>query len=191
MMRETPPAWLERALLRLLSPRDRETISGDLLEEYREARLPHSGPLRANLWYLRQVLSFASQQTVRGPFLKQALIAASFFVLAAGSWLLLMENILKHEGYESRSVIAVLIALQGLATSVFVLLKGSSVFRYLVMTGAVATVLLGGAAVFNILRAQHFEGFVLVIGVALLLQGILTLLTLSRSGYRHAASCSP
>ena len=187
-MREAPPAWLERALLLFLNPRDRQTIPGDLLEEYHEERLPNLGPLRANLWYLRQVLSFASQQTLRGPFLKQALTAASFFVVAAGSWLLVMENVLKHDGYRARSVVAACIAIQGLATLLFVLMKGSSVFRYLIMTGAVAIVLLGGAAVFNILRAQHFEGFVLIIGVALLLQGILTLLTLSPVGYRHIAS---
>jgi hypothetical protein len=45
-----------QALLRLLLPGDRrEKVSGDLLEEYREARMPALGQLRANLWYWRQV----------------------------------------------------------------------------------------------------------------------------------------
>ena len=54
----TPPQWLERLLLLLLKKRDRETISGDLLEEYREVILPERGPRRASLWYWKQVLGF-------------------------------------------------------------------------------------------------------------------------------------
>jgi hypothetical protein len=50
-----PPA-VPQALLHLLLPVDaRETVSGDLLEEYRGARIPALGRLRANLWYWRQV----------------------------------------------------------------------------------------------------------------------------------------
>jgi hypothetical protein len=50
-----PPA-LARLLLDLVLPVDaRETVSGDLLEEYRDARIPALGSLRANLWYWRQV----------------------------------------------------------------------------------------------------------------------------------------
>lgn len=50
-----PPA-IPRALLDLLLPLDaRESVSGDLLEEYREARLPAFGRVRADLWYWRQV----------------------------------------------------------------------------------------------------------------------------------------
>jgi hypothetical protein len=50
-----PPA-VAQALLRMLLPAEtRETVSGDLLEEYREARIAAVGPLRANLWYWRQV----------------------------------------------------------------------------------------------------------------------------------------
>ena len=36
---------------------DRESISGDLLEEYREVRRPALGALRANTWYVKHVLS--------------------------------------------------------------------------------------------------------------------------------------
>jgi hypothetical protein len=53
----TPPRWAD-ALLRSLSQRaDRESIPGDLLEEYRAVRLPSVGAARANWWYVRQVLS--------------------------------------------------------------------------------------------------------------------------------------
>ena len=52
--------WADLLLRFLLKPRDRETISGDLLEEYHEEVLPAKGPFFARLWYLRQVLSFVS-----------------------------------------------------------------------------------------------------------------------------------
>lgn len=57
---QTPPSWLERLLLWLLTSRDRETISGDLLEEYREEQLPRFGRARANYWYARQLISLPS-----------------------------------------------------------------------------------------------------------------------------------
>src|SRR6476619_197649 len=50
-----PPA-VAQALLDLLLPVDaRETVSGDLLEEYRDARTPALGRVRADFWYSRQV----------------------------------------------------------------------------------------------------------------------------------------
>jgi hypothetical protein len=55
--------WADLALRFLLNSRDRDAISGDLLEEYREQVLPSTGPLRARLWYVRQVLSFVKPST--------------------------------------------------------------------------------------------------------------------------------
>jgi hypothetical protein len=40
-----------------LRPRDRDSTAGDLLEEYRAAREPAVGRLRADLWYVEQVFS--------------------------------------------------------------------------------------------------------------------------------------
>jgi hypothetical protein len=46
-------------MLRLvLEPQHRESISGDLLEEYRETVRPARGRRGADLWYLRQVVGF-------------------------------------------------------------------------------------------------------------------------------------
>jgi hypothetical protein len=53
-----PPRWPEFLLRRLLRPTDRESTTGDLLEEYRVAREPALGRFRADLWYSRQVLGF-------------------------------------------------------------------------------------------------------------------------------------
>jgi hypothetical protein len=52
-----PPRWAEAMLRSLLRPGDRESISGDLLEEYREVRRPALGALRADAWYIKHVLS--------------------------------------------------------------------------------------------------------------------------------------
>ena len=53
----SPPLWAEAILRSLLRPADRESISGDLLEEYRAARRPALGAFRANAWYIKHVLS--------------------------------------------------------------------------------------------------------------------------------------
>jgi len=52
-----PPRWAEAILRLLLNPKDRESVSGDLLEEYRETIVPALGSA-ADRWYVRQVASF-------------------------------------------------------------------------------------------------------------------------------------
>ncbi|HEX7794485.1 MAG TPA: hypothetical protein VF456_09055 [Vicinamibacterales bacterium] len=52
--------WGDFILRLMVRRRDRETISGDLLEEYREHVLPTRGSWSARLWYIRQILSFVS-----------------------------------------------------------------------------------------------------------------------------------
>jgi hypothetical protein len=59
-----PPRWAERLLRIFLASRDRDTIPGDLLEEYREVVLPARGKLRAQIWYVKQVLSFVDAITL-------------------------------------------------------------------------------------------------------------------------------
>ena len=53
-----PPRLSEMLLRRLLVDRDRDTISGDLLEEFREVAVPAMGDRRARWWYRRQVAGF-------------------------------------------------------------------------------------------------------------------------------------
>ena len=52
-----PPQWAETILRLLLKPEDRESVSGDLLEQYRDTIHPLLGP-DADRWYMRQVGSF-------------------------------------------------------------------------------------------------------------------------------------
>ncbi len=175
MISDTPPRWLERMLLWCLPARDRETISGDLLEEYREEQLPRLGSMRANFWYFRQSISFVSVRNVGGPAMKTALTCMSFFTAVAGLWLAVMENILKHAGYAGRSAIAACIVIQGLATVLWLARDGRTSFRIVILAGSVGVALLGASAIKRILDAPHFEGFVFLIGSALIVQGILAL----------------
>lgn len=175
MSRKSPPWWLERALVLLLNPRDRETISGDLLEEYREGKLPHLGSTRANWWYARQLLSFASVRMFGGSLVKQLLTLSCLFTIAAAVWLIVMEHVLKHPGYAGRSVIDACIIVQSVCALGAIVLTGASVLRKPVIVGAAAMILFGGSAIVRNLRADHFEGFVLIIGLALIVQGGLTI----------------
>ena len=176
-----PPLFIERILLLVLSARDRESISGDLLEEYREEKLPALGSVRANYWYLRQIIGFATIQIGEGGRLKQLLTLTCFFTIAASTWLAVMENILRHHGYQGRTAIAVLIGVQSLGTLLAMLVNARFAVRLVVMLGAVAVASLGIAAFVRTSQATHFEGFVLIIGSALLLQGALTVGALSKT----------
>jgi hypothetical protein len=54
-----PPRWAEAILRLLLKSSDRESVSGDVLEQYRDSVLPERGRWRADAWYVMQVAGFA------------------------------------------------------------------------------------------------------------------------------------
>ncbi len=59
----TPPAWAE-GLLQFVVRRDhRDSVSGDLLEEYRERMLPSRGAAAADRWYVRQMFGYLWRAT--------------------------------------------------------------------------------------------------------------------------------
>jgi hypothetical protein len=179
---QDPPRLMERLLLRLLPVRDRETISGDLLEEYREERLPQLGRLRAGFWYLRQVVSFFPKSIQGGVVMKQVLMTTCWFGVVAGAWLGVMENVLKHQGYETRTLVAACIVAQGLATLACLALRGGVVFRSTLVLGAAGMMWLGASAIWKMLSSPHFEGFVVVIGTALILQAFATFILFLTTG---------
>jgi hypothetical protein len=78
-----PPRWAEAFLRATLKPRDRETVSGDLFEEFREWAVPTLGPARARIWYVRQVASLTdlpSLGRISSPFDWVAVMIAVQFV---------------------------------------------------------------------------------------------------------------
>jgi len=63
MMAERPPEWAETILRLSLRCKDRDAVSGDLLEEYRASVVPARGTSSADLWYVRQVAGFVWRAT--------------------------------------------------------------------------------------------------------------------------------
>ena len=61
-----PPRWAERFLRWVLNPADRDTITGDLLEEYRETIVPTLGVSAARRWYLKHALSLVFAPRLAG-----------------------------------------------------------------------------------------------------------------------------
>lgn len=55
-----PPRWAEALLQFFLKSADFESVSGDLLEQYRDSISPARGRVRADWWYTNQVLAFVS-----------------------------------------------------------------------------------------------------------------------------------
>lgn len=49
-----PPRWAESLLRSCLRPPDRDAVSGDLLEEYRDSVRPSRGRLSADVWYAKR-----------------------------------------------------------------------------------------------------------------------------------------
>jgi len=184
---DRPPLWAESLLIGFLPPRGREAISGDLLEEYREERLPTLGRMRANFWYFRQVTSIVSLQRFQGGPMKGVLLCLCFFSLAALAWLGIMETVLHHPGFVFRIAVDLLLATQSLLTILFLILRGRSGMKIPVAIGGGWIVAFGISTIVSILRAAHFEGYILVIGFALILQGALTVFVAALSVDRPAS----
>ena len=75
-----PPRWAEALLRLLLKPKDRESVSGDLIEQYRDTIVPTLGPAAADRWYIRQVGSFLFRASwAWGAFVGGALVIRYMF----------------------------------------------------------------------------------------------------------------
>jgi hypothetical protein len=58
-----PPEWCEFVLWLFLKPQDRDSVTGDLLEEYREMIRAGRDRAAADRWYLRQMAGFLWRST--------------------------------------------------------------------------------------------------------------------------------
>jgi hypothetical protein len=99
-------------------------------------------------------------------------------VVAAATWLGVMENVLRHPGFGARTLVAACIAVQGLVTLLYLGRGGRGGLRWGIAMGALAVAAVGASAAIRILNAPHFEGFVLIIGVLLIVEGVSTLVSL-------------
>jgi hypothetical protein len=178
----TPPRWAEALLERLLPESVRETVVGDLREEFIESTLPQRGKFRANLWYLRQVASFIPWFAREGSPMRKLLIPVSILTLACAAWLAIMESALRHPGYAARIGIASAIALICVVTILVRMLHVGFRGERWLWAGAAVLLAIGGQAFIHNARSAHFEGFIFVIGLVLVLQGVLMFATLGRAG---------
>jgi hypothetical protein len=105
-MTPTPPALADVLLRAFVTPHDFESVSGDLLEEYRESVHPARGQRRADLWYVTQVSGFV----VRATGVWAVLFSAAFLVRTALDWLVPPTN------FHARSAVSTLVGI-GLLTA--------------------------------------------------------------------------
>jgi hypothetical protein len=64
MTAATPPRWAEVVLRSVLARHNRDAVSGDLLEQYRDAVVPNRGERAADRWYVRQVANFVARSSM-------------------------------------------------------------------------------------------------------------------------------
>jgi len=57
-MNAHPPGWAQWLVSALVPARTRESVLGDLLEEYRDGQMTARGTAAASAWYVRQALAF-------------------------------------------------------------------------------------------------------------------------------------
>jgi hypothetical protein len=116
-----------------------------------------------------------------GSLLRRLLMVLCIFTAAAGAWLGVMENILRHADYGTRALVDAGFVVQSMLTAAYLFASGRGLLRWFVALGGVAVLYLGAAAFAHNLRGAHFEGFAAVIGAALALQGAVTMLIVSTS----------
>ena len=106
--------------------------------------------------------------------MRTLLLTVCGFTLLACAWLTTMESVLRHPGYPSRMILDALLAAGSLVIALVVLFLNATSWRWLALAAAVAAGAVGLSAVVRNARAAHFEGFVLVIGIALTVQAALS-----------------
>ena len=127
-----PPRWAEFVLRLHLAPRYRQTVSGDLLEEYRERIHPERGQRRADLWYIGQVAGF----TWRENRAWACLLGGAFVARTALDWLAPTTD------FHARSTVSTMMSAAIFVSAGFVAAWRSASLRAGALAG-VATALIG------------------------------------------------
>jgi hypothetical protein len=115
--------------------------------------------------------------------LKTALFAVCAFTLLATGYLSLSLAILRPPRANDSEwfLMAALFVAQGVLTMVALsALRSGGWIRWLVLAGGVAIMWVGAAWVHDTLASDHFEGYAVVLGSLLVLQGALTLVVFLR-----------
>lgn len=166
-----PPTWMEHLLRMLLPPHERETIAGDLREEFHDRAVSQSAD-RAQLWYLRQTVSFGPRGVGLALGNGVALPLLCGFTGLCGLWLGTMDLRLGHPA--SQVAIAAAILSQALVTLAALQLRYRWL-RYLSLIGCAGMFYLSGRALVGVLRGREYEGYILLIALLLAVQSVLTI----------------
>ena len=111
--------------------------------------------------------------------MRTLLAGACCFTIAASGWLAAMALVLRRPGYQGIVALALVFVLQSLLTiGVISGQLGGRVGRVVLAAGATGIVAVGGRAIGVNVTGPHFEGYAVIIGAALILQGLLTLRSL-------------
>ena len=113
--------------------------------------------------------------------MKKLLLPVSLFTLAIACWLALMEILLRHPGYGTRVGVAACIALISLFTLLVRLCHAGIRVERCLWSGAVVLIAIGCQAFLRNVRAAHFEGYIFIIAMVIVFQGLLMLATLGRA----------
>ncbi|MGH8137156.1 MAG: hypothetical protein ACREVV_03020 [Steroidobacteraceae bacterium] len=161
-----PPPWAESLLRCSLSRADYEVVSGDLLEDFQEA----GGDPGAASQYSRQAIIAA----LRLGLARRGLIATGCFLVLAMLWLAVMKLTFGHPPYLMHVTLAAAVAVNCLL-SINAMCGLAPKSWPLVRAGLLAG---GGLGLWGFaanLLASDFEGYIALIGAALVAQAILSL----------------
>jgi hypothetical protein len=112
--------------------------------------------------------------------IRKALLVTSCFTALACLWFVCMELILKHPGYLERLWMAAFFVSQSLATIIAFATPANRLFRALTLPGAAVIASMGCHVLFAATSDRTIEGYVLLIGLALVVQAALTVTSLIR-----------
>jgi len=107
--------------------------------------------------------------------MRTLLLTVCAFTLLACAWLITMESALHHPGFPSRMILDALLGAGSLVIGLIVLFLATTGWRWLALAAAMGVAGVGVAAIVRNARAEHFEGFVLLIGTAFCVQAALAL----------------
>ena len=108
---------------------------------------------------------------------KTALAAICVFTLLATGYLSASLFILRppRANYQQWALVASIIVAQGVLTLAALWLGGTRTLGYVTAAGGVVLAALGASAVYSTLSGSHFEGYALVLGSGMAVQGLLTI----------------
>jgi len=114
---------------------------------------------------------------------KTALVAICAFTLVATAYLTASLLVLRpaRANYQQWTLVAAVILVQGALTLLTLRAGSSKGLRLATASGGAAIAALGASSVYGTVSGAHFEGYALVLGSALVVQGLLTLVAFAGS----------